>query len=75
MARHPLYFSKLMVAAGDADGSVGGASTSTAEAVRAALHCIGTRPAVRTVSSVFILAVQDRASATTACWRSPIARS
>lgn len=60
VARHPLYFSKLMVAAGDADGSVGGASTSTAEAVRAALHCMGTQAGVRTVSSVFILAGQDR---------------
>jgi phosphate acetyltransferase len=36
VARQPLHFAKLMVAAGDADGSVGGASTSTAEAVRAA---------------------------------------
>ena len=61
VARHPLYFAKLMVAAGDADGSVGGASTSTAEAVRAALHCMGTHADVRTVSSVFILAGQDRA--------------
>jgi phosphate acetyltransferase len=60
IARRPLYFAKLMVAAGDADGSVGGASTSTAEAVRAALQCIGTPPTVRTVSSVFLLAVHDR---------------
>lgn len=61
VARQPLHFSKLMVAAGDADGSVGGASTSTAEAVRAALHCMGTQCDVRTVSSVFILAGHDRA--------------
>jgi phosphate acetyltransferase len=61
VARKPLYFAKLMVAAGDADGCVGGASTTTAEAVRAGLHCIGTPPAVRTVSSVFFLCVQDRA--------------
>lgn len=60
VARRPLYFAKLMVAAGDADGSVGGASTSTGEAVRAALHCIGTMPGVKTVSSVFIMAVQNR---------------
>jgi phosphate acetyltransferase len=60
IARQPLHFAKLMVAAGDADGSVGGAVTSTAEAVRAALHCIGTPATVRTVSSVFIMAVHDR---------------
>jgi phosphate acetyltransferase len=59
-ARRPLYFAKLMVAAGDAGGSVGGASASTAEAVRAALACIGTMPAVKTVSSVFILALHNR---------------
>ncbi|HWR50020.1 MAG TPA: phosphate acyltransferase [Bryobacteraceae bacterium] len=58
--KQPLHFAKLMVAAGDADGSVGGAATSTAEAVRAALHCIGTGTTVRTVSSVFIMAVHDR---------------
>ncbi len=60
IARQPLHFAKLMVAAGDADGSVGGSSTSTAEAVRAALHCIGTRPGIRTLSSLFLMAVPDR---------------
>jgi phosphate acetyltransferase len=60
MARRPLHFAKLMVAAGDADGTVAGACTSTAEAVRAGLHCIGTQADVRTVSSVFIMALHDR---------------
>ena len=35
IARKPLYFASLMVGAGDADGSVGGAVNSTAETVRA----------------------------------------
>src|SRR5664279_3312627 len=35
VARRPLYFASLMVGAGDADGSVGGAVNSTAETVRA----------------------------------------
>ena len=61
VARKPLYFSTLMVAAGDADGFVGGAANTTAETVRAALHCIGTQPNVRTVSSAMVLAVSDRA--------------
>jgi phosphate acetyltransferase len=60
MARKPLYFAALMVAAGDADGSVGGAANSTAETVRAALHCVGPHPRARLVSSVFIMALQDR---------------
>ena len=41
IAGRPLYFASLMVGAGDADGSVGGAVNSTAETVRAALHCVG----------------------------------
>lgn len=60
IAARPLYRAALMVAAGDADGTVGGAANSTAETVRAALHAIGTAPGIRTVSSFFILALRDR---------------
>jgi phosphate acetyltransferase len=59
IARRPLYFASLMVGAGDADGSVGGAVNSTAETVRAALHSVGPDPRARLVSSVFIMALQD----------------
>jgi len=58
IARNPLYFAALMVGAGDADGSVGGAANTTADTVRAALHCIGPGPRVRLVSSVFFMPVQ-----------------
>lgn len=61
IARRPLYFSALMVAAGDAAGFVGGAANTTAETVRAALHCIGAAPQVNTVSSVFLMAVPNAA--------------
>src|SRR5215471_17716863 len=44
VAKKPLYFASLMVGAGDADGSVGGAVNSTAETVRAALHAVGPHP-------------------------------
>ena len=60
IVRRPLYFAASMVAAGDADGTVGGAANTTAETVRAALHCIGPDPRVRLVSSVFVMALQDR---------------
>jgi phosphate acetyltransferase len=60
-ARNPLYRAALMVAAGDADGAVGGAVNTTAETVRAGLHAIGPRPGVRTVSGVFFMCVKDRA--------------
>ncbi|MGH9758918.1 MAG: phosphate acyltransferase, partial [Candidatus Acidiferrales bacterium] len=55
LARKPLYFSALMVAAGDADGCVGGAANSTAETVRAALHCIGLAADAHIVSSFFLM--------------------
>jgi phosphate acetyltransferase len=54
-ARTPLYFANLMVAAGDADGSVGGAANSTADTVRAALHSIGLAPDSKLVSSFFLM--------------------
>ncbi len=60
-SRRPLYFASLMVAAGDADGSVGGAVNTTADTIRAALQTVGVAPGVSVVSSVFIMAVHDRA--------------
>ena len=60
-AKKPLNFASLMVGAGDADGSVGGAVNSTADTVRAALHGVGLHPRARLVSSVFIMALRDLA--------------
>ena len=60
LARRPLYFAALMVAAGDADGSVGGAANTTAETVRAALHAIGLAPEYKLVSSFFLMVVPPR---------------
>jgi phosphate acetyltransferase len=51
----PLYLAASMVRAGDADGFVGGAATTTAETVRAAIHCIGLSPSSKTVSSFFLM--------------------
>jgi phosphate acetyltransferase len=60
VARKPLYFAALRVAAGDADASVGGAANSTAETVRAALHSIGLAPEARLVSGFFLMVVPGR---------------
>jgi len=57
-AAQPLYRGALMVAAGQADGCVGGAVNTTAETVRAALQCIGLGPGVRLVSSAFLMALR-----------------
>lgn len=60
LARQPLYFAALMVAAGDADGSVGGVAHTSAATVRAALHAIGMAPGARLVSSAFLMALSNR---------------
>ena len=54
-AKIPRVFAGLMVAACDADGSVGGALNTTADTVRAALWTIGTAPGVSLVSSFFLM--------------------
>jgi phosphate acetyltransferase len=55
----PRLFAALMVSAGDADGSVGGALNTTADTVRAALWGIGVAPGVSLVSS-FLLMLSPR---------------
>ena len=60
-ARKPLYFAALAVAAGDADGTVGGAANTTAETVRAALHAIGLAEGAQMVSSFFLMLIPERA--------------
>ncbi|MDQ3918848.1 MAG: phosphate acetyltransferase [Acidobacteriota bacterium] len=57
--RDPLYYGNLLVREGRADGSVGGATNTTAHTVRAALHCIGIRAGFRVVSSFFVMALPD----------------
>jgi phosphate acetyltransferase len=58
MARRPLHFAALAVAAGDADGSVGGAANTTAETIRAALHAIGLSPHAKMLSSFFLMVLR-----------------
>src|SRR5450432_1829783 len=59
IATRPLYFATLLLAAGDADGFVGGAANTTAETVRALFHAIGAKPRVQTVSSLMLVCVCD----------------
>ncbi len=54
-AKVPRLFAGLMVVAGDAEGSVGGALTPTAETLRAALWTIGLAPGTSLVSSFFLM--------------------
>jgi phosphate acetyltransferase len=55
----PLYYGNLLVREGKADGSVAGATNTTAHTVRAALHCIGIRAGFRIVSSFFVMVLAD----------------
>ena len=50
-----LMFADGLVASGDFDGCVAGASFTTAEVLRAALKIIGVRPGLKTVSSAFYM--------------------
>ena len=58
--KDPLYFGNLMVREGKADGSVAGATNTTAHTVAAALRCIGVRQGLKTVSSFFLMVVPDK---------------
>jgi phosphate acetyltransferase len=55
----PLFFGNMMVREGKADGSVAGATNTTAHTVRAALQVIGLKKGFKIVSSFFIMAVPN----------------
>ena len=55
-----LYYGNLLVKLGKADGSVAGATNTTAHTVAAALRCIGVQPGLRIVSSFFLMVVPDK---------------
>ena len=58
--KDPLYFGNLLVRLGKADGSVAGATNTTAHTVAAALRCIGVRAGFKIVSSFFLMVVPDK---------------
>ncbi|MEM7461723.1 MAG: phosphate acetyltransferase [Pseudomonadota bacterium] len=57
--RDPLYFAAMMVRQGDAGGTVGGAVNTTGDTLRAALQVIGPAPDVTTVSSFFLMVLDQ----------------
>jgi phosphate acetyltransferase len=57
--KQPLYFGAMMVSTGQCDGSVAGATNTTAETVRAALRCIGLREGCALVSSFFLMLLKN----------------
>lgn len=55
----PLVFAAMMVRLGHADGTVGGAVSTTSDTVRAALQVIGKAENAPVVSSFFLMALPD----------------
>jgi phosphate acetyltransferase len=58
-AATPLVFADALVASGDSDGCVAGATHTTADVLRAALALVGPAPGTDTVSSAFYMVVAD----------------
>ncbi|MEE1651662.1 phosphate acetyltransferase [Brachybacterium sp. J144] len=54
------YFGTMMVQMGEADGMVSGAVHSTAHTIRPSFEIIKTKPGAKIVSSVFLMALEDR---------------
>ena len=59
IVKRELFFAAMLVAAGDADGMVGGVATTTANMLAAAGLCIGHGPDIQTPSSFFIMEVPE----------------
>ena len=57
---NPVFYSALAVRAGDADGFVAGASTTTRDVAKAAIHCIGPLEGTKTISSSSIVILSDK---------------
>jgi len=60
ITNNPVFYASIMVAVGDADGSVAGASTTTRDVAKAAIYCIGPADGIKTVSSSTILILDDK---------------
>lgn len=53
------YFATMMVHLGKADGMVSGAAHTTAHTIRPSFEIIKTKPGVATVSSIFLMCLED----------------
>lgn len=64
MLEDPLYLGATLVATGRADGCVAGSIATTGEVIRAAIHSIGLRTGTKTVSSTFLMALENQPALT-----------
>ncbi len=56
---HPLYLGAYLVKSGIGDGMVAGAVNTTSDVLRSALHVVGVKSGLKTVSSSFIMVISD----------------
>jgi phosphotransacetylase len=59
LMRNPIMLAAALVALGEADGLVAGAATATADVLRASLKLIGLSEGIRTMSSCFIMVLDN----------------
>jgi len=59
LIKKPVYYGAMLVKESRADGFVAGAIHTTRDVARAALWCIGIDPNIRTMSSSFIMVLED----------------
>ncbi len=59
LVKNPLYFGGLLVESGKVDAMIAGASNTTADILKTALHTVGTGQQEGRVSSVFLLEKED----------------
>jgi len=57
--KDPLYYGAMMVRMDKADDSVAGAINTTGNVLRAAIHVIGLKPGINTVSSCFLMTIPE----------------
>ena len=57
--REPLIYAGMLVAAGDADAAIAGSEAATSDVLRAGLWTIGTARGIKTVSSCFLMVLED----------------
>ena len=59
LLENPLYFSVMMIKAGDADGEVAGAANATGNVLLPAFQYIKTAPGISVVSGAFLMFLKD----------------
>jgi len=59
LLKNPLYWGAMLVREGYADAGVAGAKNTTANVLRAAIHCIGVAKGTKVVSSCFLMVLPE----------------